>query len=1161
MKIGKLNFWTSAVVCSIALAAFAYRAKAFPGVMASTRQAMETAPQRAGTQASSPMPQGAGSGGTQVNATPSQNSQQPSDAEQNPFAQTEQDKSPRKSTKAAPAPPLYKGAIPDPDPKLIAQALDELSFRLIGPASPSGRVWQVVGVPPKDGKGITTTLYICTAGGGVWKSTDAGTTIVPIFNDEGASSCGAVAVAPSDVEQVWVGTGEPASSASDSLGRGVFRSVNGGGSWEFAGLADTEEISAIVIDPKDANTVYVAALGHLWGRNAERGIFKTTDGGKSWSKSLYVDDATGFSDLVMDPHNPGTLYAAAWQRIRWGGGDLVESGPGSGIYKTIDGGTTWTKLTTGLPDKCTYAAMKPLNDEEEKSTSPAKGQERQPELDADAKHEDEERREGKEKQQEKRSNERVDRPSIDIAEQDFLNGQKHAEDAGRATAGASCMGKITLALAQGNSNIVYAAILTGQQRPMPEWISDPNATERTSQDGGVFRSDDGGVHWKRVSSAETSYSQDRIVVDPTNDQRVWMPVFGLLRSQDGGTTFAGQNMAHVHTGLHAIWIDPLDPDHMVLGGDGGVYTTFNGERSWVQQVLPVGQVYKVAVDDREPYWVYAGMEDAGHWAGPSRTYDAEGITDYDWFKLRYRGDGMSIAPDPHDPNIIYMVQAFGNTSRLDLRTWTGHELQPPPSTATKLGLHALRWDLTSPLVILSNGSAESHLSGEEGRSGGVDTETGLAGGGKNETARGGSTTFLLGANYVFRCVVPADMPYYPDSWGEKYCRVISPDLTAQQGKSIEGVQDGYHSYGALSSLAQSRVSPQVMWAGADDGPIWVTRDSGAHWQRAGNVVNGSNTLGDTTAMPGDGVVAHLETSKTGAGAAYAVIDRHTRDDQRPYIYFTKDYGATWKDVTGDLPRTGQAYVVLEDPENAKVLYAGTEFGLYVTLDAGTHWVRWNTDLPTAPIRAMAIQPRDRELVVGTFGRGVYVGDIAPLAQMAEAFANKAFLFNSTAAVASHTRYTYGAATQQLNGDMFFRAQNPSYGMPLYYYLSEPVRAGVRLVVTDAKGALVRSLLAPSTSGFHVFNWDLDWQLQILMDRLEYRSVEERVEHPEILDDELAFTFSERLARRLVPAGTYTVTLYPNDSPSPDEVPAALTVPRKVRVKDEGATGGAGSVRK
>ncbi len=1067
--------------------------------------------------------------------------------EYNPFAPTPEESKPANKERKPP-PALRKGPFPDPDPKLIAQALDELSFRLIGPANPSGRAWQVLGVPPKDGKGITTTFYVCTAGGGVWKSTDAGTTIVPVFNNQAASSCGAIAVAPSDAQQVWVGTGEPASIRSNSIGGGVFHSANGGSTWEFAGLGDTEEISAIIVDPRDANTVYVAALGHLWGRNAERGIFKTSDGGKSWNKVLFVDDITGFSDLVMDPHNPDTLYAAAWQRIRWGGGDLVESGPGSGIYKTTDAGKTWTKLTQGLPEKCTYAEMLPLGDEDsEEQTSKTPESEMTSEQ-----REEKERQETAEKREEKleRQNTRVDRESIEIREQQFQGGQRAAEATGKVPEGQSCMGKITLAIGQNDSSIIYAAILTGQERPIPEWVSNHNSTQRTSMGGGVFRSDDGGAHWKRVTSSQTNYYYDRITVDPTDDKTVWMPVFDLLRSRNGGETFSGENMANVHNDLHSVWIDPLDPRHMILGGDGGVYSTFDGSQSWMQHVLPVAQFYKVAVDNQEPYWVYGGMQDTGHWAGPSRTYDNEGITNHDWFKLRYNGDGMSISPDPSNPNILYMVQEFGNTSRLDLRTWTRQELQPPPSMAKKFGLHGLRWDWTPPLLIVSPTSP-----GDGGNNGAAGAEAAA----KKES---GSTTFLLGANYVFRCTVPLEMPYYPDSWGDKFCQVISPDLTAQQDKEVLGVRDGYHSYGALFSLAQSPVNPRVLWAGADDGPIWVTRDNGAHWQKASSTVsNAAGTGLKAGAMPTDGVVSHIEASKAGPGAAYAVIDRHTRDDLHPYIYFTRDYGASWKSVAGDLPQTGQVYVVLEDPANEKVLFAGTEFGLYVTLDAGTHWVRWNADLPTAPVRTMAIQPRDGEIVVGTFGRGIYVGDIRPLAQMAEAFANDNFLFDAGTAVAFHTRYTYGTSVEQLNGDMFFRARNPRYGMPLYYYLGQPVRAGVRLVVTDPKGALVRSLLGPSTAGFHVFYWDLDWQLQILMERLKYRSIQERVEHPEIQDDEQAFTFSERLARRLVPPGTYNVTMYPNGGTEPNELPAPLAVPRKVHVKNESATIVTGPVRK
>jgi photosystem II stability/assembly factor-like uncharacterized protein len=1072
----------------------------------------------------------------------------------------------------------------DSDPAAISQALDQLPFRLIGPSSPAGRVWQVVGVPPKDGRGITTTFYVCTAGGGVWKSTDAGTTLKPIFNNEASGSCGAVAVAPSDPDQVWVGTGEPSSTGITSMGHGVFHSMNGGQSWQTAGLDDTEEISAIVIDPANPNVVYVAALGHLWGRNPQRGIFKTADGGKSWMRVLFVDDATGFSDLAMDPHDSQTLYAAAWQRIRWGAGDMTEFGPGSGIFKTTDGGGTWVRLSNGLPTACNYSPPRPLGEKHEArgdaATNNAGGKRESNQESAAAGSKTdraEERDEAGEKERAEDQSKNGNEERIQADEETARAQLKQEEKDIRAAlppAGQSCMGKITIAIAPNNSKIVYAAILTGQQRRLPEWMTDQNAVQRTSMDGGTFRSDDAGAHWRRVGSAMTSYYHDRITADPSDDHRVWMPVFALLRSQDGAETFSSQNMDNVHNDLHTIWVDPLDPDHMILGGDGGVYSTFNAGRSWMQHVLPIAQFYKVAVDDQEPYWVYGGMQDTAHWAGPSRTYDKEGITSYDWYKLRHIGDGMSIAPDPHDPNILYMVSELGNTARLDQRTWTRHELQPPDSMAAKLGLHPFRWDWNSPLLILFGGSPD----GSSQTLGQPSDEAAKSGAAVRNAAHGAavgsgaSTTFLLGANYVFRCKVPLHMPLTPDSYGEKYCRVISPDLSAQQTKMPHGFRDGYHSFGALSVLAQSPVDARVLWAGADDGPLWVSRDNGANWTKAGAAAGAPPAAPGQTQptlmvdrMPQDAVVAHIEASRSDAGAAYAVLDRHTLDDSRPYIYYTHNFGTTWSDVTGDLPKYGPAYVIREDPKNSQVLYAGTEFGLYVSLNQGSHWTRWSTDLPMAPVRTLAIQPRDRELVAGTFGRGIYIADIGPMPQLAAALRSKtALLFDAGSAIAFHMRYTYGTNVEQLNGDMFFRAPNPPYGAPLYYYLSRPYLSGVRLNITDAQGKFVRSLLEPSTPGFHAVHWDLDWQLQILMGKLKYRTTTERMEHPEIQDDELKFTYDERLARRLVPAGAYYVTLQANDAPgaSPDKLPPPLAPPVIVRVKDEDpATSRVGSIRK
>ncbi|HKV12757.1 MAG TPA: hypothetical protein VJ725_31720, partial [Thermoanaerobaculia bacterium] len=553
------------------------------------------------------------------------------------------------------------------------------------------------------------------------------------------------------------------------------------------------------------------------------------------------------------------------------------------------------------------------------------------------------------------------------------------------------------------------------------------------------------------------------VIDPQDENRVWLPVFELWRSDDGGRTLVKHNMRHVHNDLHTLWIDPADSRHMIVGGDGGVDSTFDGGATWMQHVLPIGQFYEVAADDRRPYRVYGGMQDTGHWMGPSATRDPEGITSRDWWKLRHVGDGMAIAADPRDPDRIYMVQEFGNTSRLDLRDWTRLELQPRPEMATAQGLHPFRWDWT-PAFALSLTEPD---------------------------------TFYLGANVLFKCRVPEGARR---GWVDA-CRVISPDLTAQQERTLTGEKDGYHSYGALFAFAQSPADPKVLWAGADDGPIHLSRDDGGHWTRVdGNLPKGA---------PAGGVVSKLEPSRTAAGTAYLALDLHTRDDDRPYLYKTTDFGATWTDITGDLPAFGSTFVIREDPKNPRVLYVGTETGVYVSIEGGGRWVRWKAELPTAPVRALAVQPRERDLVVGTFGRAIWVGAAAPLAQMEEALGKPAFLFDIPEATAFTLRETYGDTIEELNGDQFFRAPNPPYGTVLTYWLRETRPAPLRIEITDGSGKLLRTLEAPATAGLHRIAWDLETDAA-------------KSEKPEEGEPEL--TPSEQQAARIVPPGTYRVAL-------------------------------------
>jgi photosystem II stability/assembly factor-like uncharacterized protein len=806
--------------------------------------------------------------------------------------------------------------------QLTADLLSEFKWRLVGPSSPAGRVWTVVG-----DENNPKTFYVCTAGGGLWKSTDNGTTLLPIFDNQTSASTGAVAVAKSNSDLVWVGTGEPANTRANSWGDGVYKSLDGGKTWVHMGLGDSRQISSIVIHPARPDTVYVAAMGYEWGRNSERGIFKTTDGGKSWNKILFVNDTTGFIDLQVDPKHPDTLYAAAWQRFRFGGGDMAESGPESGIYKTTDGGKRWIKLSNGLP-------------KEDKS-------------------------------------------------------------------------KITLAVGRNNSNIVYAAILTGEPAA---------GGKRTIDTGGVFRSSDWGRNWTRMNPTMTSYYYDRINVDPSDDNRIWMPVFDLMVSTDGGKTLVKANMKHVHNDLHGIWINPHDPQHIVVGGDGGINISYNRGATWQQAVLPIGQFYEVAVDNQDPYYVYGGMQDTGHWLGPSQTYDNEGITNHDWIKLRFNGDGMSIHADPTDPNVIYMVQEFGNFSRLDLRTWDRKELLPDAAEAKKRGLHAFRYDWTPPMIIS-----------------GHDPEV-----------------LYLGSNYLFKFT----------KRGEKW-DVISADLTAQQGNDWKGdkkTYTGYHSYGALFSITESPLDAKIIWTGADDGPIYLTRNGGSSWTNV--------TENFPVGAPTYAVVGEIEASRFEKGTAYTVYDAHTREDHKPYVYMTSDYGKTWSNISGDLPQNGSSYVIREDPVNPNVLFVGTEFGVFLTIDRGQHWTQLKNNLPTVAVRALAIQEREHDLIAGTFGRALWITDIAPIEELSETVLDSpAHLFTVKPGTLFKTRYTYGATIEELNGDMFFRAENP-FGTAITYYLRDNVGAEVSLVIKDEKGRMVRTLKGPGAAGMHRVTWDL-----------------------------------------------------------------------------------------
>ncbi len=812
--------------------------------------------------------------------------------------------------------------------------LSPFKYRLIGPANQAGRV-TAVAVPdsmrPK-------TIYVGYASGGVWKTTNAGTTWQPVFDNESFASIGDVAVAPSDHDVVWVGMGERNSLRSEGWGDGVYKSTDGGKSWKHMGLTETRETGRIVIDPRDADVVYVAALGHLWGANPERGVFKTTDGGATWKKILFVDDTTGFVDLKMDPRNPDVLYAAGWHRLRWGGGHMEGAGAGSGIWKTTDGGKNWTRLsgpgtTTGLP-----------------------------------------------------------------TEQD--------------------MGRIGLAIAPSNPDRVYAVIQVAEGAKNPD----------VSVYGGLFRSDDAGKSWTRVNdlSAVPDYYYNEVWVDPNDPDLIYLGQTVLQISKDGGKTVANFRMQRVHVDNHAMWIDPGDSDFMLLGNDGGLYMSYDEGKTWAHETMPVGQFYEVQLDTTKvPYQVCGGLQDNGVWCGPSRTRERAGITDRDWRSV-YGGDGFYSAISPDSPNIRYAESQFGTIGRLDVAKWENTIIQPYSEDAGVQSGYEFRWDWNTPFII-------SHHD---------------------------PTVLYMGGNYLFRLT----------SRGKDW-HILGPDMTRANRTDPEP-DTGHTSYHSLHSVAESTLDARMLWTGSNDGLLWVSRDEGATWRNV------------TQKIPAQQAqrcwVAEIEPSSHVANRAYVVNDCHRRDDYRPYVFRTDDGGETWTSIAANLPEDAGSYVVKEDPVNPDLLFVGNQRGVYVTFDGGKRWLRLKNNLPTVPVRDMNIMPQRHELVVGTFGRSIYILDIGPLEELSDSLVQQpAHLF-----AVKDTRTYNRRNTYESFGDHFFRADNPPYGTAITYSLKadqgKDVTLAIRKVADDAviapdstpKGDVVQRITSSGRPGIHQVVWDL-----------------------------------------------------------------------------------------
>ncbi len=842
-------------------------------------------------------------------------------------------------------PPTLVGTSSPPPtvPRLTDVLFKNLKARAIGPAVMGGRISDIV-IDPRN----PFVFYVGLAHGGVFKTSDNGVSFDPIFDKQPALSIGAITIAPSDSDVIWVGTGEANDRNSSGWGDGVYRSSDGGENWQNVGLKDSRAIGRIVVDPRKPEVAYVAASGHLWADGGERGLFKTTDGGKTWKLILQAQSPhnarAGCCDVLIDPSNSEIVYAALYarQRTPWSfssGPDATNGEDVGGIFKSTNGGASWKKLAGGLPSQT---------------------------------------------------------------------------------------GRIGLAISASNPKIVMAVVQSYEG-------GSGQLTDLRSKSGGVFRSEDGGEKWTRTSAIDPRpfyFSQIRI--DPANDQRVYLLAFALLVSDDGGKNFREDLSEKVHPDCHAFAIQPgtvpppkppkpedknkppkpLVCQRVLLGTDGGVYQSFAAGKGWDHlNSIPAGEFYRITLDDTKPYFrIAGGLQDNENWVGPSAVQSKEGIRNSDWTALA-GGDGFYVVFDPNDHDMFYAESQQGEVHRINLRNGELRRLRPEPTE----GAPRYRFHWNSPLV------ASWHKPG----------------------------VIYLGGNCVFKLTDRA----------EKYS-VISPDLTHNDPARTTATGSGAENYGVVYSLAESPKRAGLLWAGTDDGRLWITENDGGRWTEL------TNNLPE----PARGQwVVRIEPSNADPNVAYVATNAYRAGDDRPMILRTADLGKTWQPVMGDLPANDPVEVVREDAVNPKLLYAGTHFGLFASFDQGTHWVRIG-DVPSVRVDDVQIHPRTNDLVIGTHGRSIAIlDDSSPLRELTPEIAAKpAHLFSVRSVTGAYLQPGFADS----NGKGIYRGANPAEGALFTVWIKEFTGDEIKIAVTKSTGQPVANLKAPGAPGLTRLNWDL-----------------------------------------------------------------------------------------
>ncbi len=843
---------------------------------------------------------------------------------------------------------------------LEAISISGLKWRSVGPALTSGRISDFAFNPNNPFE-----YYVATSSGGVWKTVNSGVTYEPIFDSQGSYSIGCVTMDPNNANVIWVGTGENNNQRSVAYGDGVYKSMDGGKSWKHMGLKNSEHIGKIIVHPENSDVVYVAAIGPLWNKGGDRGLYKTEDGGKTWNSVIEVDEHTGVNDVVMDPRDPNILYASTHQRRRHVF-TYVGGGPGSAMHKSVDGGATWTKINKGLP-----------------------GEE---------------------------------------------------------------LGRIGLAISPANPEIIYAIV------------------EAANGKGGFYASTNRGASWEKRGSHVTSgnYYQE-IIADPVDEHTVYSMDTWMSVTHDGGKTFkfVGEDTKHVDN--HCMWINPHNNKHWVVGCDGGIYETFDAAKTWdFKKNLPVTQFYKVAVDNDYPFYnIYGGTQDNFSMGGPSRVLTNHGIRNSEWY-ITNGGDGFESQIDPNNPNIVYAQSQYGGLVRFDKKSGETVGIKPK----ARRGENAYRFNWDAPLVV------SRHVPGR----------------------------LYFSANKVFRSndygnswdVISDDLSQQIDRNSLKvYDRVVSIDAVSKNGSTSL--------YGSIVAFSESPLNRNLLAAGTDDGLVHISEDGGQTWKKISNIAG----------APRQSYVNSVYLSRHDENVIYVAFNHHKYGDFKPYVFKSNNKGASWTAIQSNLPERGSVYAIEEDHVDRNLLFAGSEFGVFFSPDQGLHWKQLKNGLPTIAVRDIAIQERENDLVLGTFGRGFYVmDDYSALRDVENSEPSyEARIYPVRTALMWEQSSPLGLPGKSFQGDNFYTAPNLGpEAVITYYYNSdykslkdkrqkeekERIKSGedtpypsyealkaeseegkpeLVFTIKDVNGKVVKKEFKPAKKGVQRFHWNLRYTLQ------------------------------------------------------------------------------------